>query len=334
MDDIKNKYNPTRDVYTIVNEQANEHQLRLLNDTERQKLDQLTQRLQADYAHDVKDKPTLVRFLKARKWDVDKAENMFRHRMKWINDYQPHKITENDVRECCEAGKAFFYGRDKLGRPILIIRAARHRKGDNLDLFFKYFVYLSELGQMMAPYPPHNQYLIVYDRAASNRKNLDPKGALKMVSLGDYYPEMIGTACVTHPNLLYQFLFNASRAFMDPVTIGKIKLFSTKRREMFAQWLDMVGDRSQVLPDMGGSASQSALQHYPPSVPEKYVFRYYVTLGSESELDVLAEEAEEEGALASEEGSGDVPVDEDSVEGDQQQEVKALGDGVDDLDLD
>jgi len=104
-----------------------------------------------------------------------------------------------------------------------------------------------------------------------------------MISLGDYYPEMIGSACVTQPNFLYQMLFNASKAFMDPVTISKIHLFSTKKDEMLKQWLELVGDKSQVLPDMGGNASQSPLQHYPPTVPDKFVSKFYVTLGGKEE---------------------------------------------------
>jgi len=103
------KYVPTREVYTIVNEEANKRQLELLNETEQSKLEKLSQALSSDFPHDIKDKVTLVRFLKARKWDVDKSETMFRNRMKWISEYKPHRITQDEIRPCAEAGKAFFF---------------------------------------------------------------------------------------------------------------------------------------------------------------------------------------------------------------------------------
>lgn len=275
LDDIKNMYTPTRDVYTVVNEEYNKIQWELLSEKERGMVNELISRLSADYPHDVKDIVTLVRFLRARKWNLEKSETMFRSRMKWIEEYKPHKITEKDVEACCKAGKAFYYGRDKLNRPILVIRAACHFAGDDRDQFYKYFVFLSEMGKMMLPPPPNDNYLIIYDRSGSSRHNFDPRAALGMISLGDYYPEMVGLACVTHVNFLFHMLFAACKAFMDPVTINKIKLFSNNKEEMCAQWLELVGNKENILPDMGGVInSNRVIQHYPASVPDKFVTKF------------------------------------------------------------
>jgi hypothetical protein len=271
---MSRSYVPTREVYTIVNEEYNQKQVALLNENELKLLNELSERLASDFPNDVKDKVALVRFLKARKWKLDKAESMFRNRMKWVQEYQPHKITEEDIKSVTDAGKAFFYGRDKLGRPILVIRAAKHRTNEGKharELFFKYFVYLSELGQLLAPPPPHNQYLILYDRTDCSQKNFDTKAHIRMVSLGDYYPEMVGMACILYPNFLYYMLYNVAKAFIDPVTLSKIKVFSSNENEMTKQLEEIVGSRSQMLPDMGGNSN---LPWYPQNVPDTHTTKF------------------------------------------------------------
>jgi len=70
-----------REKYTIVNEQANKLIMEQLSADEKQKLQQFTDSLKGDYSYDVQDTLTLVRFLRARKWNLPEAEKMYRARM-------------------------------------------------------------------------------------------------------------------------------------------------------------------------------------------------------------------------------------------------------------
>lgn len=45
-----------------------------------------------------------------------------------MEEFKPHMVTESDagVQEEIKQGKAFWFGRDNYGRPIIVYRAANH----------------------------------------------------------------------------------------------------------------------------------------------------------------------------------------------------------------
>lgn len=70
-----------REKYTIVNEERNKLIVKELNDHETKQLQLFHDLLKTDFPHDVQDTVSLVRFLRARKWDLKESEKMYRARM-------------------------------------------------------------------------------------------------------------------------------------------------------------------------------------------------------------------------------------------------------------
>ena len=98
----------------------------------------------------------LLRFLRARKWDVEKALVMLISTMNWraaemhvddeiMRDGEggaalaekgedgPAKVLGHEFMDQMRMGKAFLHGTDKVGRPICFVRVRLHRQGDHSE---------------------------------------------------------------------------------------------------------------------------------------------------------------------------------------------------------
>ena len=65
----------------------------------------------------------LVRYLRARQWNVDKAEKMLRETIKWRAEFRPDCITAEEIRvELENEGKMYVFGKDKSHRPVIVMR--------------------------------------------------------------------------------------------------------------------------------------------------------------------------------------------------------------------
>lgn len=66
---------------------------------------------------------TYFRYLRARGWDLEKAEKMLSATLKWRDEYKPHAITAEDVEiEINNKGKMYRHGVDLLGRPVIYMK--------------------------------------------------------------------------------------------------------------------------------------------------------------------------------------------------------------------
>lgn len=111
----------------------------------------------------------LLRFLRARKWDVEAALMMFVPAITFINheinvpddllsrgDSDPATSTDAKTQQefikQLSAGKAFVHGLDKDGRPVLYVRARLHHQIEQSDLAMtKFIVYMIEMIRIMMP---------------------------------------------------------------------------------------------------------------------------------------------------------------------------------------
>jgi len=115
----------------------------------------------------------VLRFLRARKWDVEKALIMFISTINWRatdmkvdNDIMKTgegaalaaqngsdataKLLGRDFLEQMRLGKSYLHGCDKLGRPICVVRARLHKAGEQVEESLeRYTVYLIETTRML-----------------------------------------------------------------------------------------------------------------------------------------------------------------------------------------
>lgn len=115
----------------------------------------------------------LLRFLRARKWDVEKALVMMISTMNWratemhvdddimLNgeaaaaaaekgDDAAAKVLGHDFLAQIRMGKSFLHGTDKTGRPICVVRVRLHRQGEQKEESLeRYTVYIIETARML-----------------------------------------------------------------------------------------------------------------------------------------------------------------------------------------
>lgn len=135
----------------------------------------LRQVIWAMVKHDHPD-ALLLRFLRARKWDVDKALVMLVATMNWrhsdvkVDDIMKHGEAgavadeingQGDERKLgvefmsqLRMGKSFLHGTDKEGRPISVVRVRLHKPGDQSSQSLeRYTVYNIETTRLLLEAP-------------------------------------------------------------------------------------------------------------------------------------------------------------------------------------
>ena len=118
-----------------------------------------------------------LRFLRARKWDVEKALVMLVSTMNWRhsemkldddimkdgeagalekekNGEAEEKRLGHDFLSQIRMGKSFLHGTDKTGRPVCIVRVRLHKQGEQCEESLeRYTVYLIETTRMVLSPP-------------------------------------------------------------------------------------------------------------------------------------------------------------------------------------
>lgn len=119
----------------------------------------------------------VLRFLRARKWDVEKALVMLISTMNWRaqemhvdddimkngeaaaaeaekgNDAAAAKLSQDFLAQI-RMGKSFLHGVDKNGRPVCVVRVRLHKQGEQAEESLeRYTVYIIETARMLL-HPP------------------------------------------------------------------------------------------------------------------------------------------------------------------------------------
>lgn len=119
----------------------------------------------------------VLRFLRARKWDVDAALVMFVSTMNWRHvevkvdediikngeggavatakegDGDAKKVADDFMAQM-RMGKSFLHGTDRNGRPICIVRARLHKQGEQSEESLeRYTVFIIETARMVLAPP-------------------------------------------------------------------------------------------------------------------------------------------------------------------------------------
>lgn len=198
------------------------------------------------------DDPYLLRFLRARKFDLPKTLFMWNNFIKWRKENNVDEILTKEFPEIPEAKKYYPHGyfrTDKLGRPIYIERIG-HLKFDPL-------VKTIPLEKLQMYFVQSYERLIfeifpACSRAAGKRVEqtcyiIDLKGAgMKMFSskmreiinlaskIGqDYYPEILGTMFIINAPMFFSGIWSVIKVFLDEKTVKKIHILgSSYQKEM------------------------------------------------------------------------------------------------------
>ncbi len=140
---------------------------------ENSKVESLQRRAkEASLAHSFGD-TTCLRFLRERLGDEEVAFEYMTTHSTWRGEFKPELLNEEVLAAEYAKQKVTRYGRDREGRPIVVIFARRHDKKDrDLEVLKKQFV--CELEALMAQtHPDEEQLTIIFDLTSFGMKNMD-----------------------------------------------------------------------------------------------------------------------------------------------------------------
>ncbi|KAI9871276.1 MAG: hypothetical protein M1830_003116 [Pleopsidium flavum] len=212
----------------------------------------------------------LLRFLRARKWDVQKALVMLISTMHWRMEemHVDDDIIRNgeggavkgansadtvikeeayDFMAQLRMGKSFLHGTDKEGRPMCFVRVRLHRQGEQSEASLeKYTVYVIETARMLLA-PPVDTAAVIFDMSHFSMANMDYGPVRFMIKCFEAnYPESLGVVLVHKSPWVFHGIWNIIKGWLDPIVAGKVHF--TKNVEELEHFVS----RSHILKELGG----------------------------------------------------------------------------------
>jgi len=211
----------------------------------------------------------LLRFLRARKWDVEKALVMMISTMQWrlnemhvdddimkngelaaaqtTSDDAKTKKNAEDFLTQLRMGKSYLHGLDIEGRPMCFVRARLHKAGEQTEESLERFtVYTIETARMLLR-PPIDTATIVFDMTDFSMANMDYTPVKFMIKCFEAnYPESLGTVLVYRAPWVFNAVWSIVKGWLDPVVAGKVH---------FAKTIDDLSNyipKSQIPTELGG----------------------------------------------------------------------------------
>jgi hypothetical protein len=172
--------------------------------------------------------PELLRFVKARKADVDKTYEMVVKCAIWRNTYKPDQIDPTTVRREAESGKAFLLGPDKEGHTTWLVLPGRHnpKEADN-DEVIRALCHFVEDSRAKLPDGIPKELNLILDFEGWGSKNVDHGLDKRMFDmLQCYYPEVLHRAILLHPPAHFKLAWVVIKPWLDKRTQDKIRMLS------------------------------------------------------------------------------------------------------------
>ncbi|KAB5594630.1 hypothetical protein CTheo_1952 [Ceratobasidium theobromae] len=196
------------------------------------------------------DDPTLLRFLRARKFDLIKTKDMFVACEKWRKDFGVDDIIQNfDFKEKAQVDKyypQYYHKMDKDGRPVYIERLGKIDfteldKITTQDRLLKHLVWQYE--KFIYERLPACSAAVGHPVETScTILDLDGVGlggfynvkdyVSKASKIGqDYYPECMGKFYIINAPYLFSTVWTFVKPWLDEVTVAKIAILGGKYKD-------------------------------------------------------------------------------------------------------
>ncbi|KAG8655033.1 phosphatidylinositol/phosphatidylcholine transfer protein SFH13 isoform X1 [Manihot esculenta] len=218
---------------------------------------------------------TLLRFLKAREYNIEKTIQMWEEMLHWRKEYGTDTILEDfdfeELEEVLQYYPQGYHGVDKEGRPVYIERLgkahpSRLMRITTTDRYLKYHVQEFERA-LLEKFPASSiaarkqmcSTTTILDVQGLGIKNFTRTAANLLAAMtkidNSYYPETLDRMYIVNAGPGFRkMLWPAAQKFLDSKTIAKIQVLEPKSLPKLLEVID-----SSQLPDfLGGSCTCSA----------------------------------------------------------------------------
>ncbi|KAI4187126.1 MAG: hypothetical protein L6R41_003032, partial [Letrouitia leprolyta] len=213
----------------------------------------------------------LLRFLRARKWNVHNALVMLIATMNWrLKDIRvdddimkrgegqavSDSLSTNaavqkegkDFLAQLRLGKSFLHGVDKEGRPMCFVRVRLHRQGEQSETSLeRYTVYTIETARLLLAPEVDTAVSLEEQGPDPIADELDYAPVKFMIKCFEAnYPESLGVVLVHKSPWIFQSIWNIIKGWLDPVVASKVHF--TKNLEELERFVD----KSHIIKELGG----------------------------------------------------------------------------------
>ncbi|CAF4648122.1 unnamed protein product [Rotaria sp. Silwood2] len=169
---------------------------------------------------------TVLRWLRARKWNVNLALEQLIDTLKWRFQCSVNQLVSKGESELCYeeilTGKTFYIGYDRDGRPIDYVSVKDHIKGQfSSESTEKLTVFSMEIGRKLLQ-SPIESVTVIFDMTGFSMKNMDYQHTHFILNLlQNHYPESLGLALIVNAPWLFNSCWHIIKLWLDPVVESK-----------------------------------------------------------------------------------------------------------------